>query len=237
MLLFDIITSNSFGHWSEKLTINIIEKAALEYLKANKKEFLNKYLVSLEIQNIKTAIFTAGASGAGKTEYAISRKEKEPFLLHVDIDDVRDFFTPIGYNGTNSSEYQRPASKGVNWLFDRATKKGYSFILDSNFAEVSIAQSNIQRLLDKDYLVEINYIFRDIQKSYEFAKKRESITKRKVPIEVVEQSFKNSFDTTLFIKSIFKETVVLNLIDRENDIIYEDIDENKFLELLQGDIT
>ena len=109
--------------------------------------------------------------------------------------------------------------------------------MDSNFAEVSIAQSNIQGLLDKDYLVEINYIFRDIQKSYEFAKKRESITKRKVPIEVVEQSFKNSFDTTLFIKSIFKETVVLNLIDRENDIIYEDIDENKFLELLQGDIT
>lgn len=213
-----------------------IEEIALKYLKENKKDFLNKYLNRFKEQDIKTAIFTAGASGAGKTEYAISRKEKEPFLLHMDIDEIRDFFTPIGYNGTNSSDYQRPSSKGVNWIFDRATKKGYSFILDSNFAESSIAQSNIQRLLDKEYVIEINYIFRNIEKSFEFAKKRESITKRKVPLEVVKSSFKNSFDTTLFIKSIFKETIILNLIDRENDIIHEDIDENQFFDFLKEEI-
>ena len=216
--------------------MNEIEEKALEYLKENKKEFLNNYLDGFKTQNIKTAIFTAGASGAGKTEYAISRKEKEPFLLHMDIDEVRNFFSSVGYNGTNSSDYQRPSSKGVNWIFDRATKKGYSFILDSNFAESSIAQSNIQRLLDKEYVIEINYIFRNIEKSFEFAKKRESITKRKVPLEVVKSSFKNSFDTTLFIKSIFKETIILNLIDRENDIIHEDIDENQFFDLLKKEI-
>ena len=216
--------------------MNEIEEKALEYLKKNKKEFLNNYLDGFKTQNIKTAIFTAGASGAGKTEYAISRKEKEPFLLHMDIDEVRNFFSSVGYNGTNSSDYQRPSSKGVNWIFDRATKKGYSFILDSNFAESSIAQSNIQRLLDKEYVIEINYIFRNIEKSFEFAKKRELITKRKVPLEVVKSSFKNSFDTTLFIKSIFKETIILNLIDRENDIIHEDIDENQFFDFLKEEI-
>ena len=217
--------------------MNEIEEKALEYLKENKKEFLNNYLDGFKTQNIKTAIFTAGASGAGKTEYAISRKEKEPFLLHMDIDEVRNFFSSVGYNGTNSSDYQIPSSKGVNWIFDRATKKGYSFILDSNFAESSIAQSNIQRLLDKEYIIEINYIFRNIEKSFEFAKKRESITKRKVPLEVVKSSFKNSFDTTLFIKSIFKETIILNLIDRENDIIHEDIDENQFFDFLKEEIV
>ena len=72
--------------------------------------------------------------------------------------------------------------------------------------------------------------------SFEFAKKRESITKRKVPLEVVKSSFKNSFDTTLFIKSIFKETIILNLIDRENDIILEDIDENQFFDFLKEEI-
>jgi hypothetical protein len=122
--------------------MNEIEEKAIKYLKENKKEFLNKYLDGFETQDIKTAIFTAGASGIGKTEYSISRKEKEPFIL------------------------------------------------DSNFAEASIAQSNIQRLLDKEYLIQINYIFRNIDKSYEFAKKRESITKRKVPLEVVKNSFK-----------------------------------------------
>lgn len=107
--------------------MNEIEEKALKYLKENKRDFLNKYLDDFETQDIKTAIFTAGASGAGKTEYAISRKEKEPFLLHMDIDDVRNFFSPIGYDGSNSSDYQRPASKGVNWLFDRVTKKRLFF--------------------------------------------------------------------------------------------------------------
>lgn len=223
--------------WKMIYQMNKTEEKALNYLKENKKDFLDKYLDGYKVQDIKTAIFTAGASGAGKTEYAISRKEKEPFLLHMDIDDIRDFFTSIGYNGTNSSDYQRPASKGVNWLFDRASKKGYSFILDSNFAEATIAQSNIQRLLDKEYIVEINYIFRDIEKSFEFAKKRELITRRKVPLEVVKRSFKNSFDTTLLIKSIFNDAIILNLIDRENDIIHEDIDENQFFDLLKKEIV
>jgi len=143
-----------------------VQEKALTYLKDNKKSFFCIYLKDAEQQRLKTAIFTAGASGAGKTEYAISRKEKEPFLLHIDIDYVREFFTPVGYVGTNSSQFQAPASKGVNWLFDKATKKGYSLILDSNFAEATIAQSNIERLLDKDYVIEINYIFRDLVKSY-----------------------------------------------------------------------
>ena len=56
-------------------------------------------------------------------------------------------------------------------------------------------------------------------------------------LEVVQRSFKNSFDTTLFIKSIFKEAIILNLIDRENDIIHEDIDENEFFDLLKEEIT
>lgn len=216
--------------------MNQIESNALNYLKSNKTNFFKKYLNDYQSQEIKTAIFTAGASGAGKTEYAISRIEKEPFLVHMDIDLIRDFFTPIGYNGTNSSQYQKPASKGINWLFDKATSKGYSFILDSNFAEPTIARSNIERLLNKEYTIEINYIYRKLDKCFEFAQKRESVTKRKVPIEVIQTSLKNSFDTTLFIKHIFKDAIILNIIDRENDIIHEDVDENQFYITLAGEI-
>jgi hypothetical protein len=215
-----------------------IEEKAIKYLKENKQQFLERYLSGIEPpkEEHKTAIFTAGASGAGKTEYAIDRKIKEPFLLHIDIDSVREFFTPVGYDGSNASEYQKPSSKGVNWLFDRAAKKGYSFIMDSNFAEVTIAQSNIQRLLDKEYLIEINYIFRELSESYEFEKKREDKTKRKLPMSVVESTFKNSFDKTLFIKQLFAESIILNLVDRKNDKIHEDIDADKFFELLRKEI-
>lgn len=218
------------------INMNTQEKA-LEYLKENREEFLSKYISGYSIQDIKTAIFTAGASGAGKTEYAISRKSKESFLLHIDIDEVRDFFVPIGYSGTNSSEYQKPASKGVNWIFDKATKKGYSLIMDSNFAEPTIAHSNVQRLLDKEYVVEINYIFRKFENCYEFAQKREDITKRKVPMDVVKRTMKGSFDTTLYIKSTFKDAIILNLLDRENGKIHKNIDENRFLELLEKEIV
>ncbi len=215
-----------------------IEQNALAYLKENKEQFFKEYFSKIEMQEEipKNAIFTAGASGAGKTEYAIDRKRKEPFLLHIDIDSVRDFFEPMGYNGSNADEYQKPSSKGVNWLFDRATKKGYSLIMDSNFAEITIAQNNIERLLSKGYVVEINYIFRDLQESFEFAMKRESITKRKVPMEIVLRSFKNSFDTTLLIKKTHGRNIILNLIDRQNDTIYLDIDENNFFELLSKEI-
>jgi predicted kinase len=213
-----------------------VELNALKYLKENKKLFFEIYLGKIEKCTEKIAIFTAGASGAGKTEYAVNRISKETTLLHIDIDYIRDFFEPIGYNGSNSSEYQRPASKGVHWLFDKSIDKSYCLIMDSNFAEITIAQKNVERLLRKGYIVEINYIFRNIEKSYEFAKKRETITKRKVPRDVVEKSFKNSFDTTLFIKTFFNESIILNFIDRENNKIYSDIDENEFLKIMEKEI-
>ncbi len=215
-----------------------IEEKALEYLKANKQEFFKQYISDEETktQEHKTAIFTAGTSGAGKTEYADDRKSKEPFLLHIDIDSVRDFFTAVGYDGSNASQYQKPSSKGVNWLFDRATKKGYSLIMDSNFAEATIAQNNIKRLLDKEYLIEINYIYRDLHESYEFAKKRESVTKRHVPMEVVVERFKSSFDTTLFVKNIFTDSIILNLLDRKNNKVHDDIDAETFFEILSKEI-
>ena len=62
------------------------------------------------------------------------------------------------------------------------------------------------------------------------------MTKRKVPLEVVKSSFKNSFDTTLLIKSIFQDAIILNIFDRENDIIHEDVDEKQFYNLLAGEI-
>lgn len=99
-----------------------------------------------------------------------------------------------------------------------------------------MAKSNIQRLLNKAYVIEINYIYRALDKCYEFAHQREIVTKRKVPMKIVKKTFKDSFDTVLFIKSTFQDAVILNLIDRENDTIHENINEVEFLTLLQKEI-
>ena len=85
----------------------------------------------------KIAYFTAGPSAAGKTEFIQKFLEFEANLVHLDIDTVRDFFKPVGYDGKNSDIFQKPASWGVQFLFDEAVKnRGLSLVIDSNFSHL-----------------------------------------------------------------------------------------------------
>jgi len=185
---------------------------------------------------LQIAIFTAGASGAGKTEYAISRIEKEDFLLHIDTDKIREFFTPIGYNGQNADEFQRISSKAVDLLYKESINRGYSIILDTNFANINIATININKALKNGYLIEIVYIYQEIDKCIDFAKKRENITKRKVPKDKIIYTFKNSMITTLSIKELFKDNILLTFIDRKNNYVYDNISSDNFFELVKKDL-
>jgi len=63
-----------------------LQKQALQYLKENKTLLLETYLKECKRVEPNVVIFTAGASGAGKTEYALTRKENEPHLVHIDTD-------------------------------------------------------------------------------------------------------------------------------------------------------
>jgi len=205
---------------------------ALDFLKDNKKLFLERHTNGICAVEPKLAVFTAGMSGAGKTEYAQDRRQKEPFLLHIDTDEVRNFFAPVGYNGENAEFFQKPSGRGVHILFDEAIKYGFSIILDSNFADFDLAQRNIMRLIKRGYLISVNYIYNSPQKCAEYARIRESVTKRNVPIEIVKKSLQNSFETTWAIKTLFGDTIVLNLFHREEDKEYANISQKEFLEVL-----
>jgi len=82
-----------------------IIKQSITYLNQNKKDFLEAYTKNVEPSENKIAIFTAGMSGVGKTELATFLKEENPKLLHIDTDEIREFFRPIGYDGQNSNLY------------------------------------------------------------------------------------------------------------------------------------
>jgi predicted kinase len=213
-----------------------LNKKTLKYLKDNKENFIANYLKNAKIINSKIAIFTAGASGAGKTEYAISRKEKEPYLIHIDTDEIRNFFIPIGYNGNNANLFQQASSKGVDILYKEAINKGYSVILDTNFSNLNIASINLTKSLKHQYIIEIVYILQDLDKCLEFAKVREKVTKRVVPKEVIENSFINSINTVIQIKEFFKDRIILNLIDRIDNKFYENITANEFFEKIPNDL-
>jgi len=96
------------------------------------------------------AFFTAGPSGAGKTEFVQEMLTIESDLVHLDIDRIREFFSDIGYDGSNSDLSQKPSSYGVQYLFEEIVKsRGLSFVLDSNLAKLQTAHENIIKLLEK----------------------------------------------------------------------------------------
>jgi hypothetical protein len=207
---------------------------SIEYFNKNKQSFLNEYAQGVSASNNKLAIFTAGMSGVGKTEFAVFLKENDNNLLHIDTDRIRDFFKPIGYDGQNSDIFQKASSKGFNELFTYSMKNNLSIILDSNFASLDLEIQNIERLLKRDYKVEIFYLYNNPNVCFEYAIRREVVTKRKVPKDVFIRSNENSYKTILEIKNIFKDKVILNFFNKKDNTIYENIDTN-FLKNLIGD--
>mgnify|MGYP002639888172 CR=1 FL=1 len=206
-----------------------IEQKAIEYLNDNKQVFLEKYTYGIVPMDDKSVVFTAGMSGVGKTEFADYLKEQTENLLHIDTDEIRKFFEPVGYDGQNSNAFQKVASRGFNELFSYAMKKNYSMILDSNLASVSQAQQNIERLLKRGYNIQIVYFYNHPEACFQYATEREIVTHRRVPRDVFIRSNENSFKTIIEIKSLFEEKVTLNFIDKRDDSYHPNID-SEFLQ-------
>lgn len=196
---------------------------AISYINTNKKEFIKQFTLNIEPMKEKIAIFTAGMSGVGKTEFGQFLKENNKDLLHIDTDNIRDFFKDVGYNGQNSNIFQKPASKGFSKLFDYAIKNNLSLILDSNLSNLNQAIDNIERLLKKGYKIEIFYLYNEPDTCFEYAIKREVITNRKVPYDIFIQSNINSYKTVIELKNLFKDKIVLNYIDKREDTLYKDV--------------
>ena len=207
-----------------------IERVAIRHLNENKQVFLAAYTEGIEPLEEKSVIFTAGMSGVGKTEFAIYLKEQNPKLLHIDTDEIRKFFAPIGYNGQNSDIFQKAASRGFNELFNHAIKRSYSVILDSNFASIEQARQNIERLLKRSYNIQIVYFYNQTDECFKYATEREVVTFRRVPKDVFIRSNENSYRTVIEIKKLFREKVILNFLDRRDESYHLDVDENFIVE-------
>lgn len=205
---------------------------AIDYINKNKKLFIEQFTVGIKPVKNKIAIFTAGMSGVGKTEFSEYLKENNSNLLHIDTDSIRTFFKDVGYTGQNSDIFQKPASKGFSKLFDYAVKNGFSLILDSNLSNISKAEENINRLLNKGYTVELFYFYNNPTICYEYAIKREVVTNRKVPYDIFIKSNLDSFKTVMELKQLYNDKITLNFFDKRNDKLYQDIKTDKLIEII-----
>ena len=109
--------------------MNNIDQIAKQYLNENRQMFFEQYASDIKPADEKLVFFTAGMSGVGKTEFAIYLKENISNLLHIDTDEIRKFFEPIGYDGQNSADFQRASSRGFNELFNHALKNNIQLVI------------------------------------------------------------------------------------------------------------
>lgn len=210
-----------------------VEREAIQYLKENRELLFHTYLEDFFPIDEKVAYFTAGPSGAGKTEFIQQFLEVESNLVHLDIDNVRDFFLPIGYDGSNSDLFQKPASWGVQFLFDEViTNRKLSLVVDSNLSHFQTAKENVIKLLKQNYKIEIFYVYNDLEKCFLYTKKRESVTNRVVPEDVFFNSVIKSRSTTFEIKKMFDENINLNVIDKRDNRYYENISCDEFEKII-----
>jgi len=202
-----------------------VEDQSLIYAKQHKREFLELIFSGKEIPKRKTAIFMAGSPGAGKTEVAAGLADLNENFCMIDADAFRTQFP--GYNGKNSSEFQRGASKLVDLAFTEAIKKGYSFILDGTFA-IERAHENIERVLKRGYFVRIYYVYQNPIIAWNFTKSRELAEGRVVPKERFINAFFKSRENLMLVKARFKEEVEIHIVmkDYQNAIseIHFDMD-------------
>lgn len=197
-----------------------ISDKALEYIKKHRQQFVSEFASK---ENYTPAekpftIFLAGSPGAGKTEFSKSfdpdlfkfSREQNTKIVRIDADKIRD---QIPYfNGTNSSEIQRAASKGVDILFDHVQKNHQNAIVDGTFANYLISQNNVKRALNRNRSVGIFYIYQDPVVAWEFTKKREKIEHRNISKSVFIEAFFAARNNVNKVKQEFNDKIEVDLI-------------------------
>lgn len=172
----------------------VIQEAALEFARKNKKEIAKRLTDKTRYlpEDEPVSVFMAGSPGAGKTEASIellAKVEAEGSeILRIDPDELRREFP--NYTGDNSCLFQKGISILVEKIHDYALKQKQSFLLDGTLSSYDKAVQNITRSLRKGRVVQILYVYQEPKLAWEFVKSREAVEGRNIRSEhFIEQYF------------------------------------------------
>lgn len=171
------------------------------------------YVTANKHATAKQVLFMAGSPAAGKTELLNRLIEQHGLtnIVRIDADDFRWWF-PY-YNEDNSVEYQKPASKMVDFIYKKALSEGYPIVMDSTFSSIGIAEQNFDRALKAGYQVMLNYVYFDPTYAWVYAQARS----RKVPLEVLKANFFKSRKTIEHMLTKYEGQFTLNVYHRWED--------------------
>lgn len=200
---------------------------AYKFVKKNEKGLIKRYIPNSVEKNVKPIfIFMAGAPGAGKTEFSknlIKVLEKEVCrsgIVRIDLDEIREIFSPFGYDGTNSDMFRRAGSKGVEILFDYSLKNRYHTILDGTLASLDRAKRNIDAALRINADVYIAYVYQDPIVAWGFTKIREKDEGRRISKELFIHSLFDSIESVNQLKKQYNGKIEVWLVEKNisNDV-------------------
>lgn len=199
-----------------------LKEESIAFVKSHRRELCDKFasLTDYPSSDKPFSIFMAGSPGAGKTEFSISfiknnytEIDKNIKVVRIDADRIREEIP--NFNGKNSYIVQPAAALGVEKLFDHVQDKKQNALIDSTFADIKIARSNVKRALDKGRRVAIFYLYQDPILAWGFTKKREILEGRYVPKNMFIDAFFSAKDNVNKIRLEFGNKVELNLVIKD----------------------
>jgi len=203
----------------EPLEETRLKKESITFIKSHRRELCDKFanLTDYPPSDKPFSIFMAGSPGAGKTEFSISfiknnytEIDKNIKVVRIDADEIRKEIPH--FNGKNSYIVQSAAALGVEKLFDHVQDKKQNVLIDSTFADLKIARSNVKRALDKRRKAAIFYLYQDPVLAWGFTKKREKLEGRYVPKNMFIDAFLSAKDNVNRIRLEFANRIELNLV-------------------------
>jgi len=201
-----------------------ISEDAYLWVRKNEKSIVDKFIGNAQSVEEPESFFMAGSPGAGKTEYSKlfikdlntvfqSKFGKDYPIVRIDADDIRQVLP--GYNGSNSSLFQRASVLAVNKLHDYVLKKKINFLLDGTFADHKYAIDDINRSVEKGRKIQISYLYQDPIHAWELTRIREMKEGRVVPMDVFIRDYFSAKEVVNEIKLMFAEKIRVDLVIRD----------------------
>lgn len=198
--------------------MDFMDKAVLEPLGLEVKDAVEDVLYNhltkgkTPVENL-AIVFMAGSPAAGKTEFInnVIQQAKQSNFVRIDADDFRWWF-PY-YNEVNSFCFQKPASKMVDSMYQKALDGRYQIIMDSTFASIGIAEKNFKAALKAGYKIVLNYVYLDPAIAWVYAQQRTRV----VPLDVLKNNFISGRKVIRHVLEKFEGQFTLNVYHRYQD--------------------
>jgi len=198
-----------------------ITEDAVRHVKSIYKDLIKQFVpdINFKPQESTVSVFMAGSPGAGKTEFstnlieAVSVSGKFTGVVRIDPDDFRMLMP--GYNGSNSSLFNKACSLAVTKLHDYVLEKGLNFIMDGTFSDYKQAKNNVERSLKRGRRVIVFYLYLDPIMAWDFTLAREKIEGRNIPKEVFIEKFFAAREVVNKVKDEFQNKIELHAYKRD----------------------